>query len=151
MEVEGTREIFGKLELFIPGMRDALSAALYQEGLAVDAESVKQVPVDTGRLRGTHYVAPPTEGAASPVCEIGYGTDYAVPVHENMKARHGPAYTDPKGHARGAGQKAKYLSDPLNDARRGYNRRLGARAWGNWKRGIGVRAIPRTAPTRPKK
>jgi len=36
-----------------------LSAALYQLGLLVDADYVPRVPVEFGRLRNSHYVAPP--------------------------------------------------------------------------------------------
>lgn len=131
-KVVGARAVYQALGLFENKMGDAMSAAIFAEGFAIMAVSVPRVPVQFGRLKGSNYVAPPTEGRGGPTVELGYGVDYAVPVHELHKT------------------KSKFLQNPMNEAQAGYEKRLGDRAWGYYKRGVGARAIPRTAPPRPK-
>lgn len=114
---------------------DATNAAVYQEGFAIVAEAVKRCPKKTGRLRGSHYVVPPT--GRDGVVEVGFGTDYALPVHERVEVYHevgGPLY----------------LKSAVDEARRGYVERVAKRAEENYRKGVGVRAIPREAPTKPK-
>jgi hypothetical protein len=66
------------------------------------AESVERCPVKTGTLRrsATVQVAKQTDT----VCEIklGYNTEYAIYVHENLEAHH------PIGEA-------KFLENPVNE------------------------------------
>lgn len=134
MAVRGLKAILRALEKEKSSYGEALNAALYQEGLAIDAVAVKRVPVDTGRLRSTHYVAPPTDDG---VCEVGFGTDYALPVHDRVEVYHkvgGPLY----------------LKSALDEAQSGYVDRLAKRTKANHRAGIGVKAIPKTAPTKPK-
>lgn len=112
---------------------DALSAAVYQEGFEIIGVAVKRIPVDTGRARATHYVSPPDD---SGVVMIGFGTDYALALHDNVEAFHdvgGPLY----------------LKSVVDEAKRGYVRRMAARTASNHSRGIGVRSIPRIAPIAP--
>jgi hypothetical protein len=45
------------------GYKHPTAGALYQKALEIDADAVSRVPVDTGRLRASHFVAPP-EGVA---------------------------------------------------------------------------------------
>ncbi|KPJ59102.1 MAG: hypothetical protein AMJ46_12615 [Latescibacteria bacterium DG_63] len=135
MSVLGLAKVLKALEKEGSAYGDALSAALYQEGLAIDAEAVKRVPVATGRLRSTHYVAPPTDDG---VCEVGFGTDYALPVHDKVEVYHevgGPLY----------------LKSAVDEAQRGYVDRIAKRTSANHRAGVGMRAIPKTAPTKPKK
>lgn len=109
----------------------AFYAALYQEALSIMAVSVRRVPVDTGRLRSSHYVAPPTDRGE---CELGYGTDYALPVHDRVEVHHntgGPLY----------------LRSALDEAKTGFQDRMARRTESNYRAGIGVQAIPATAPT----
>jgi len=113
----------------------ALAAAIYQEGFALLAESVKECPVDKGRLRASGYVSPPVD-AENPAATVGYGTDYAIYVHERTELRH------PVG-------KAKFLSDPMNRRLSGYQQRIAARTQENYRSGVGVDAIPVEAPTTP--
>lgn len=61
--------------------------ALYMEEEAVLSQSKLLVPVDTGRLRASGYAETPTIGLFIEG-EVGYETKYAVPVHENLSARH---------------------------------------------------------------
>jgi hypothetical protein len=41
------------------GHRFPLAAAIYLKALQVEAKAVRRTPVDTGRLRASHFVAPP--------------------------------------------------------------------------------------------
>jgi hypothetical protein len=103
-------------------MESALGDAIHQEALAIMAQSKQEVPVDTGRLRQTGYVAKPRPTVRGPMVSMGYGTRYALPVHERLEVRH------PVG-------KAKFLEDPVNAAKQGYTDRVARRAWANFKRG----------------
>lgn len=114
----------------------ALGAALYQEGLAIDAEAVKQMPVDTGRMRATHYVTPPQDDGDGPVVEAGIGVDYGIYVHERLNVNHQVG-------------NAKFYENPLNEARAGYAERIKERTQKNLK--AGVTMAPIQAPTSPAK
>jgi hypothetical protein len=117
--------------------RGSVDAALYQEGLAVDALAVSKIPVDTGRLRATHYVSPPTdEGPLRSVVEVGFGTDYAVYVHEDTAARHVTG-------------EAKFLEKAMNQRASGFTERLARRAKKLFEAGVSVVAIDGSTPTSP--
>lgn len=120
--VTGLRQVSQAMARSIPEMNRAVGLALRAEGFAIIAKSVRQVPVDTGRLRQSAHVWPPENTHRGPVVVISYGTDYALVVHERMGAFHTVG-------------KAKYLQDPVNDARRGYPARVGARAWRYFQEG----------------
>lgn len=77
--------------------------ALTDEGNEILKKSMEQCPVATGTLRRSGTVNNPKTKAGEMSVEIGYHTDYAGPVHENMEASH------PVG-------KAKFLEDPVNEA-----------------------------------
>lgn len=132
LKLEGIEDVRKALKHENKKIREAMRAAVYQEGVSIMGQSVVQVPVETGRLRATHYVTLPNRDG---VVEIGYGTVYALPVHERLSVNH------PHG-------KAKFLQDPLNKARRGYIKRIAKRARDNHRRGVGVPSP--VEPTRPK-
>jgi hypothetical protein len=101
------------IEKFARESPGALGSALYQEGLVIEAESVKLCPVATGRLRSTHYVSPPTmDTRGVPAVTVSYGTDYAVAVHERTEVAHNPP------------TQAKFLETPFRAAQRGMLDRL---------------------------
>ena len=109
------------LDAFLQGLKDveeryrkAAAAAVYQEATIVGRESVKQCPVDTGRLRSSFYLKPP-EDLNNPVVRMGYGTDYGVYVHERVDVYHA------------APTKAKFLEDPINAAKSGWAERVARR------------------------
>jgi hypothetical protein len=137
--LRGAKKVLANLAKASDDLKEGLAASLYAEGQAIIAESVKQVPVDTGRLRQSHYAAPPKDSPRGPSVQIGYGTDYAVAVHERTEVSH----SEPT--------KAKYLEGPVNAAKRGYASRIARRAWRFFKQGIGVKSIPATAPKRPRR
>jgi hypothetical protein len=117
---------------------DAFAAALYQEGLALDAlaNSNDYIPVDTGRLRATHYVAPPVITGKRIRVEVGYGVEYAIYVHERRELRH------PVG-------RAQWLLAAFAVRASGFFGRLAARTLQNAKKGVGVKALQGRAPARP--
>lgn len=137
MTVSGLRRLQHNFDLAPQKMQDALSAGLYQEAMIIIGEAKKRTPVDTGRLRQTGYAAPPENGPRGPECECGFGTKYAVFVHEILSSYH------PVGQA-------KFLESVVNERRRGYVSRLAKRTAQNYARGIGVRAILPTVPGAPK-
>lgn len=82
--VKGLDKILKNIKMKKRSYREATAAALFSEGIKIDELAVKMVPVDTGRLRSTHYVAPP-KNLWRPEVEVGFGTDYALPVHEKTE------------------------------------------------------------------
>jgi hypothetical protein len=77
-----------------------LKDELYKMGQHLRSESVKECPVDTGRLRASATVTPVQKKEDKYFVEVGYGTDYAIYVHERTELHHTVG-------------KAKYLEDPL--------------------------------------
>ncbi len=140
IEVEGVNAVQQAMSKAGDRYDQALSAALYQKGFDIDRDAVKIVPVDTGRLRGSHYVSPPKVGTGKKLyCEVGFGTRYGLPVHEK---------DNPPGRTKG--QSNKYLETPFNEHGKNLRTWLSKRAKKNYKAGIGVNAIPAVAPQRPK-
>jgi hypothetical protein len=72
----------------------------------------RQTPVDTGALRASGRVT--LIGAVGPkfIVELGYHTNYAAAVHEDLTAAH------PVG-------KAKFLEDPVKAGVKAMERRIG--------------------------
>ena len=78
-------------------LKNACEAGAYAAGKVLAERSREQVPVATGRLKGTCRVEKTGHTAS-----VLYGTDYAVYVHERTWVSH------PNG-------KAKFLEDPAHD------------------------------------
>jgi len=137
-EVTGLKRVQNKLKRAGQGYRDALSAALYQKGLQILAESVKETPVKYGFLRQSGYVSPPQHAGNMPIVEVGFGKEYAPYVHNRRELHHNVG-------------KSHFLIDPVNRHRNGYKTWIAKKAQQNYERGIGIRAVNRSAPTRPPK
>jgi len=133
--VIGEKQIRKGLRKALKDYPEAVAAALMSEGYALQRDGQKQTPVEFGILRRSWYVAPPV-GPKNPIVEVGVGTRYAIFVHENTAARH------PVG-------KAKFITDPLNQRRSGYVRRILELTAKFVKRGTGIDALPKTAPAKP--
>lgn len=67
---------------------DGLEFGVVKEASDVMNEARNEVPVDTGRLKASGTVLPPEKGGTKVSVEFGFGTDYAVFVHENLTASH---------------------------------------------------------------
>ena len=116
-------------------------AALLAEGYDIMAKSIPLVPVEFSVLRNSRYVA--IEGGAvaarqsdQPAVQLGYGTDYAVPVHEKHEVSHR------------VGQ-SNYLRQPFDEAMSGLRKRVAVRTAAFAKLDIGPAALPREAPSKP--
>jgi len=135
VKVEGGDKVAKNLRKQHLGYNGAVAAALYQLGLMVDSKATKRVPVDTNTLRRSHYVAPPT-GMPRPVVEIGFGTDYAVPVHERVEVFHkvgGPLY----------------LKSSFDEVLSGFKRKFAKLVKKNLRAKVGMGIIGGGAPTKP--
>lgn len=131
----GDDEILKRLERLAGDYPKATAAALYETGLEVHRDAVLLTPVDHGNLRQSAYVAPP-RNMQDPTTEIGYGTDYAVPVHERTEVYHR------------VGQ-AKFLETPIMRLRRVFAERLIRKIRRFVDRGQGPGSISGTAPVKP--
>lgn len=101
---------------------EAGATAVYQEALALLAESKQEVPVQYGTLRRSGYADAPS-GVDDPHCVVGYGTNYALPVHERIEVFH------PVG-------KSKFLIDPMLRRAAGYKERMTKRIAQNVRDGV---------------
>ncbi len=126
--VEGITEAVNNLAALARDLGDAIPAALYQEAQDIMRESKHQVPVahpslsgySGGRLRASGYVAPPQKDEqGKDYVELGYGTDYALYVHEIPPPEEGaphPRQIQPGTRtARHVTGKWKYLEDPIKE------------------------------------
>ena len=95
--IENVQQNLQNLDKVIEGV---LKEELYKMGQHLRSESVKECPVDTGRLRASATVTPVKKENEKYFVEVGYGTDYAIYVHERTELHHNIG-------------KAKYLEDPL--------------------------------------
>lgn len=87
--------------------------ALYQEAEAIMTASKGIVPVDTGALRASgHVELPETHAGVGVSVTLGYGTSYAVYVHEDVMLHHKPP------------TQAKFLERPMLEAAAGLEERL---------------------------
>jgi hypothetical protein len=139
MTVTGDKKLIKNLEKTLLTMPDALGAALMKEGYSVQEEGMPLTPVEADILRRSWYVAPPKSVGKikSPVVEVGVGTSYALFVHEDTKANH------PRG-----GQ-AKFIKAVVDRRRSGYVQRIAKWTFDFFKRGFGIRQMPRLAPSEP--
>ena len=114
ISIKGTKEAKAALRALTKEFPEQTAAALYIEGQSVLAKSQRLVPVEFGRLRATGIVAPPENRKGKPFVTVGYGTEYAIYVHEK-KAKHKPP------------TQWKYLTTALDDVAKGYIERLAKR------------------------
>jgi len=109
-EFRGVEELQRNLNRLAKEYPEAAEQALHEEAEIIMADAKERCPVDTGRLRATGYVQPPSDGEV----EIGFGTDYGIYVHERTELNH------PSGEA-------KFLENAINARMDGYLERLAKR------------------------
>ena len=93
--------VLKNLNAAIRGIKGRTHTGVRLAANVIVAESKRRVPVDTGYLKGSHYIEMLSNRNGMPIAEIGCTAEYAIYVHENLEANH------PHG-------KAKYLEDPMN-------------------------------------
>lgn len=127
--IEGFDEWIAGIKAEANKIAGAAAVGLYSEGLRVIANSIRRVPVDTGRLRATAYCEPPARDMEGQITvRLGYGTDYAIPVHERTEVRH------PVGEA-------KFLEHAIDENLQGFGERLCERIKENLANGFYEDAI----------
>lgn len=106
MSVQGIKRLSEQLKARKFATSKGLRKGLYRAGLFLQRESMKIVPIDQNVLRPSAFTRM-EEGTNrfNPAVIVGYGTDYAVFVHEDLEARHKP------------GKQAKFLEQPLREKR----------------------------------
>ncbi len=104
LQIDGMDTLQMFLKNVSPRVTTFLTGAITETIFEVFAESQVEVPVDTSTLKNTGHVSEPDISPGSIEIAIGYGTDYATLVHENLMMKHTPP------------TKAKFLEDPMNDA-----------------------------------
>lgn len=101
LTVKGIDQVSAALLDIAERMPVAAAQALNEIAEQVMTRAKEMTPVDTGRLRASGMVSDyATERDMS--ATLSFGTEYAVPVHENMSAKHQTG-------------SAKYLERPVNE------------------------------------
>lgn len=100
IHMTGLNEVEANINRLIKNnWKDAKRGLLHEANIILD-KSIKQTPIEFGVLRGSGTVEETKEDKDEYEVTIGFNTEYAAAVHENLNAYHS------KG-------KAKYLEDPL--------------------------------------
>lgn len=100
IQVHGLEQVEANIQRLINGNWNDAKKGLLQETNGVLKDAIPQTPIEFGPLRWSGAVDEIKETKTEYELMIGFHTDYAAAVHENLEAHH------PKG-------KAKYLEDPL--------------------------------------
>lgn len=142
MALRGEREVLVSLKRETAKYKRAHLGALLAEGFDIMAKSIPLVPVEFSVLRNSRYV-----GVAGGVqaalksetafVELGFGTDYAVPVHEK----------DEVSHTVGQSQ---YLREPFEAALPTMRARMARRVVLFHALGVGPGGMPAMHPKKPK-
>jgi len=133
--VKGLGALIKKIKGMGPHIAKRYSNNVKRAGLLLLRHSNELVPIDTGVLRASGYTRAEGTGFDT-VVYVGYTTNYALWVHEDLEAAHGAAfnakYADAieKGnkqpwngkpfHKRGEGQQARFLATPFINNRDQY-------------------------------
>ncbi|KAA0004644.1 MAG: HK97 gp10 family phage protein [Thermoplasmata archaeon] len=85
IKIKGLKELREAFKRAPLKTKDEINKAIAKSGFLVERESKKITPVDTGRLRASIRTdLMPMKAVIAP------HTDYAIYVHENLRARHKP-------------------------------------------------------------
>lgn len=108
------RAVRKRLAELVQEHRQQAANALWSEGHAVMALAKSYTPVDKGRLRSTGHVDPPKYDTNGVEVILGFGTKYAIYVHERTELAHKVG-------------RAKFLQTALEERSVGMGSRLAAR------------------------
>jgi len=114
MSVKGLRMIDRELKRYTKEYDKATTAALMTEVVKLDKASSKLVPVDQDPLINSRSWSKPQKDAGGVFVDYGYGTKYALAVHEMPETNN---FTK-------SGTGPKYLEGPWNEAMRGWESRV---------------------------
>lgn len=125
LKIAGLKGLTARLNGLAKSAPREAAAALYQEGLALQALAVSKTPVDTGRLRASAGVSPPERRGNVVEVFVYFGTNYAVYVHERLDVHH------PVGEA-------KFLENAARERAPGFRDRMADRIRANLESGTAV-------------
>lgn len=83
--IDGLDELVSRMRSLARRAPKAAAKGLHRGALIVMNRSKRIVPVDTGRLRASGFIESPKYGTRGVSVRLGYGTKYAVFVHEGTK------------------------------------------------------------------
>ena len=102
--VTGLKEVLKNVEKVKGATAKGVERGLVKAGLFLQRASQELVPIDTGALRNSAFTRKEGAGFKTKV-SVGYTQNYAIYVHENLDAHHGP------------GKVAKFLETPAREHR----------------------------------
>jgi len=105
-EVKRLKEEQDKLRNIKEGFPSEVEKVLYQEAWRVMGISIKEAPIDTGRLRASARVDMPIRDGNRISIRLSYNTDYARYVHDRNIGGMPVNYRAP-------GTKSMFLIDPI--------------------------------------
>jgi len=105
-EVKRLKEEQEKLRNLKEGFPSEVEKVLYQEAWRVMGISIKEAPIDTGRLRASARVDMPIRDGNRISIRLSYNTDYARYVHDRNIGGMPVNYHAP-------GTKSMFLIDPI--------------------------------------
>lgn len=79
--------IMKNLNAEIRRIKGVVPAGLRLAATIIKIASMKKTPVDTGALKGSHYVSVEKQGRKS-TAEVGVMQDYGLIVHEDLSMNH---------------------------------------------------------------
>lgn len=104
--VRGVRGLIRDLGRVEKKHEKGLERGLKRAGLWLLREAMKLVPVDSSTLKNSGPLVTRAEGSGfNTVMIVGFGTQYAIYVHEDLNARHA------------SGKQAKFLEEPARTGR----------------------------------
>lgn len=133
--ISGMQTVLKNLRQASVKIGQGVERGLIKGGQFLQAKSQEVVPVRFGILKASAFTRKVAGQGMSADIVVGYGTDYAVFVHENLDAAHGEAFNlkhadkiaaaagtkagTVKGgwFPRGIGQEAKFLERPARENR----------------------------------
>lgn len=115
IEITGQREVQKNLRKLIDNAPEAFAAALWQNAQDIQRVASTKVPVDYGTLKRSWLVDAPKFKGSEISVDVGYGTHYAIFVHERTDVSHS------------TGQ-AKFLEDAIKEESGGFSKKLAKRA-----------------------
>lgn len=111
-QIENMDEFIANLEQQTDKANRGMEAALRDEAQRTLLRAQGEVPVDTGRLRGSGFVGVPSRWSNGMEIKFGFGTPYALYQHYGN-------YEHDDG-------KSQFLADPVKWSRRGLSARVRA-------------------------
>ena len=128
VSVSGMKKLRSDLTELKTRYGNAVAAGVFQEAVELMRDSRDEVPIDTGELFDSAFVAKPDKKANGFRSHLGYGADHAIFVHERTELSH------PIG-------KAKFLTDPSNRRKSGASKRIADTSRRHFTRGTGPGSV----------